>query len=508
MRFFTLENYIELLDVHGLLAGAPACRGNDLFIRHFSFNSKDVIPGTLFVAKGVHFKKEYLDEAFAAGAVAYVAGEQVAGHADRLIKVKDVRRAMALLSREFYNDPASELSLFGLTGTKGKSTTATFLKAIFDLDARRKGGQVCGLSSTVDLFDGKTHVYPDNTTPEAPDLWRLLSRGLENGLSRFVVECSSQSIKYERVYGMRFRTAAITNIGYDHISPSEHPDFADYMATKLSIYSMADTACVCLDDEHSADMLKAASGCQRIVTFGEADGAEVRISGARRENGVTKFTVAVPGGSCEFSMTMPGLFNSRNALCAVAMAYTAGIPLEICAEALRDVRVSGRMDRYVSRDGKVTVIIDFAHNELSFRTLFESAAADYPGYGVVTVTGWYGGKAENRRREVGLLTGRFSDLTVICEKDSGDEPFMKIASEAAVWIASTGGKYAIIENRYDALKYAFGVDFGDRKKLILLCGLGDERKIKRGGSFVYTPSDSDNLRTILGEYDAAHPAGE
>ena len=505
MVYFTVRHYLELLAGAGLTVSYDISGIEDEKIEYLSFNSKDVLPRTLFIAKGVHFKREYLLDAIAGGALLYVAQNRIDGDGGKYIIVSDIRRAMALLSREFYNDPAASLELFGLTGTKGKSTTSFFLKDILDRYSEINGEPVCGLSSTVDCFDGKTHRYPVNTTPEAPDLWRLLAGGLSGGLRRFVVECSSQSIKYERVYGLRFRTAAITNVGYDHISPTEHPDFADYLATKLSIYRSADVACVNLDDEHASEMLEAAAGCKRIITFGEREDAEVRVAGARRENGMSRFTVSTPSGSCDFEMSMPGLFNVKNAVCAVAMAYSAGIPLEVCADALRNARVSGRMDRYESADKRITVIIDFAHNELSFRTLFESAAADYPGYGVVTVTGWYGGKAENRRQEVGVLTGKFSDLTVICEKYSGDEPFEKIASEAGKWIASVGGKYAVIESRFEALKYAFGVDFGEKKKLILLCGLGDERQIKRGGEFVYTPSDSDNLKIILGEYDAAHP---
>ncbi len=503
MAFKTFQHYADLLRDAGIVAEYDANGASEREIGYLSFDSRDVRPSTLFIAKGVHFKPEYLTQAIEKGAVACVAEKKLVPGFPCII-VTDMRRAMALLARDFYEDPASKLSLFGVTGTKGKSTTVFFLKYILDRCAEETGSKLCGLSSTVDCFDGETHYYPDNTTPEAPDLWRLLSHGLENGLDRFAVECSSQSIKYERVYGLRFEAAAITNVGYDHISPSEHPDFADYLASKLKIYSMARVACVNLDDEHASDMLEAARGCERIVTFGEKKDAEVMLSDARREGGVSRFAITAGGETQQFVMTIPGLFNVKNALCATALAYVAGIPLRVCAEALRDARVSGRMDRHVSRDGKITVIVDFAHNELSFKTLFESVADDYPGYGVVTVTGWYGGKAENRRREVGLLCGEKSDLTVICEKDSGDEPFGKIASEAAAWITSAGGRYAIIESRYEALKYAFGVDFGDRPKLILLCGLGDERKIKRGGVFVPTASDTDNLKIILGEYDRLH----
>ena len=186
MIFRSINSYLTLLDAEGLLVSYDVTDVTKT-VRHYSFNSKDVTGGTLFVAKGVHFKKEYLDEAFSRGAVAYVASAPVAGCGECII-VSDVRRAMAVLAREFWGDPSGELELFAITGTKGKSTTSFFLKYILDGDAERKGGSVCGLSTTVDQFDGKTHKYPMNTTPESPDLYRLLHAGTENGLDRFVVE--------------------------------------------------------------------------------------------------------------------------------------------------------------------------------------------------------------------------------------------------------------------------------------------------------------------------------
>ncbi len=506
MIFRPINSYLTLLDAEGLLVSYDVTDVTKT-VRHYSFNSKDVTGGTLFVAKGVHFKKEYLDEAFSRGAVAYVAAAPVAGCGECII-VSDVRRAMAVLAREFWGDPSGELELFAITGTKGKSTTSFFLKYILDGDAERKGGSVCGLSTTVDQFDGKTHKYPMNTTPESPDLYRLLHAGTENGLDRFVVECSSQALKYDRVWGLEFAVAAITNVGYDHISPSEQPDFDEYFSSKLSIFDRCRVACVNLDDPHADKTAEYASRCERVVTFGFSSGADVRATDIECGGAGSRFTVNAFGESERVSLPMAGKFNVSNALCAAAMALSAGVPLSVCAGALSCAKVGGRMECHESADGKVRVIIDFAHNELSFRALFNAVERDYPGYAVITVAGWYGGKAQNRRKEVGLLTAVHSDLTVITEKDSGDEPFSDIASEVGRWIASAGGRYAVFENRRAALEYAFAVDTGERKKLILLCGQGADRWIKRGGEFVPTPSDNDNLETVMEKYDREHPGGK
>jgi len=502
MIFYPISSYIDLLTEKGLLTESHISDKTKV-VKGFSFDSRNVPEESLFIAKGLHFEKQYLDTALASGAMFYVAQARI-GDSEDYILVNDIRMAMAVLARFFYNDPQQHLKNFGLTGTKGKTSTSTFLHAILDLDAEKRGVPLTGISDSIDIWDGLGISKPINTTPEAPDIWKYYAHGVEAGLERFVLEISSQAIKYLRVEGMKFDVACITNIGYDHIGPAEHPTLEDYVATKISLYDRCKFACINIDDEHAPEMLERAKD-KTIITFGEAEGAMLRLSDVRKESDGTHFTITTPESGLEFRLSMPGLFNARNALAATAMAYADGVPLETCRDAVSDVMVKGRMEATVSKDGLVTVIVDYAHNALSFSTLFDSIEKEYEGYDIINVYGWHGSKAENRRKDIGVITGKRAILTVITEKDSADEPYDKIAGEAAYWISSVGGKYEIVRDRELALRFAVDYDNGGRKKVILFTGRGEEDWQKLGGKYYPYPADPDTAVKVVADYDRKHP---
>ncbi|MBO4322920.1 MAG: UDP-N-acetylmuramyl peptide synthase [Clostridia bacterium] len=502
---YSLGDYRDALDRAGILTGCDLSDPGRM-VTGLSFDSRDVCEGTLFIAKGLHFRSEYLSAAYSSGAFACVA-EKWIGDFPNMMTVSDIRRAMAILAEMFYCDPLASLRSFAVTGTKGKTTSVTFLKRILDLDAKKRGAKPAGISSSVDIFDGFGETEPINTTPEAPDLWKYMARAVEAGLDTFAVEVSSQAIKYRRVDGMRFTVACLTNVGFDHIGPAEHPDFDDYFRTKLRIFDVCEKACVNLDDPLANRMIEYIGGRVPVVTFGSSGEAQVRLSDIEVGQGGIGFRISVPGESRRMKITMPGLFNVKNALYAAAMSYAAGIPLSTVAEALEDARVKGRMLPYRSADGRLEVIIDYAHNGMSFEALFDSLEVEHPGCAFVVIYGWHGNKGENRRKDIGEVTGKRAFFTVITEKDSADEPFEKIASEVGGWIGSAGGRYAVIKDREAALRYAFALDTGGRKKIIVFAGRGEEDWQKYGNFYYFYPPDPVMTLKLLAEYDSVHPAG-
>ncbi len=475
-------------------------------VSYLSFDSRDVRPGTLFIAKGLHFKREYLDSAMASGAVAYISEDGTGGGPER-IAVSDVRRAMTAVARMFYNDPQRRLQLFGVTGTKGKTTTTVYLRHILDLDARKRGAPPCGMMNSTDMFDGSSRAAALITTPEAPDFWRCLAGGAGNGLERFVCECSSQAFKYGRVAQVHFDIACLTNVGSDHISAAEHPDWNDYYASKLRIFDLCRIACVGLDDEHAEETLAYVRGRRRVLTFGSTPEADVYSRNVEKDGGGIRFEVVTPGGSAEVRLAMLGLFNVKNAVAAIAMAYAAGVPLGTCAEALAGVKILGRMTDLYSADGKIAVLVDHAHNKLSFETLFDSVEKEFPDRNYIVVFGWNGSKVFDRRRDVGTIVGRRAALTVICEWDSNDEPFEHIAEEAASWIVRAGGRYVTVRDRAEAFRYAVTAPEGGDRRLVLFCGRGDEDFQRKGGKVLPYPLDVDIARDALRDYDASAGGG-
>ena len=217
-----------------------------------TYDTRKVTPGTLLCCKG-RFKAEYLNGIDEAGLAAYVAEtEYSAATAAPGLIVNDARKAMSLLSAAFYGYPQNELTVIGVTGTKGKTTTSYFTQALINAVS---GGKAALFSSVDNCLDGHTYVESDLTTPESMDAFRMMREAADNGMEYLVMEVSSQAYKVDRVYGLTFDVAAFLNISPDHISPIEHPTFEDYLYCKRQIIANAKSLVLGADSLH-ADLLR------------------------------------------------------------------------------------------------------------------------------------------------------------------------------------------------------------------------------------------------------------
>ncbi len=486
-----LQSYAAVLEAEGLLREGSE---ENPAVKSLTFDTRDVGEKALFFCKGAHFKEEYLKEAEEKGAVGYVAEER---HGSRLpcLLVSDVRKAMSVLAPFHYGYPQEELAVVGITGTKGKSTVAYYLKAILDKAYPKE----CAILSSVDNYDGVIREESHLTTPEALTLFRHLANAADEGIPALVMEVSSQALKYGRVEGLIFDAACFHNIGSDHISPIEHPDFEDYFSSKLKILDACRVACINTDAELAEKVLERAKRNRcRIVRYGKGKGNEVTVSGGEKREGRIFFRVRTPRYEREMSLAMPGLFNVSNAAAAIALAEVLEVPEEAVAEGLREARVKGRMEVFPAEDGRTVAIVDYAHNRMSFEALHRSVREEYPGKKLIFVFGSAGGKAYSRRRDLGDAAGELADFTVITEEDSGEEPFEKIARDLGERIAAKGGKYTVIEDRGEAIRKAiFG---GEEDKVVLVLGKGRETRQKRGTEYVPVPSDVDYVKEAIEEY--------
>ena len=501
----TLSDYIALLEGRSLLAApVPNTLDRTAPVELVSYDSREVVPGTLFLCKGAHFKAEFLKMAQDKGAIAYVSERPYPASSLPCILVNDMRLAIAPLADRFYDHPSGKLKVIGLTGTKGKSSTAYYLKYILDEYMAEQGKPASGIISSIDTYDGVERFESHLTTPEPLELQRHFAHGAEAGMEYLTMEVSSQALKYHRSLCTDFAAACFLNIGYDHISPIEHPDFEDYFSAKLKIFRQGAVNCVNLDCDHASRVLAAAKEAGRpLYTFSQRDEeADVYASQVRKRGDDILFRVRTRRYLREFRLTMPGLFNVENALAAIAVCEGLGIPERCIYVGLMKARVPGRMEVYTNADGAVTAIVDYAHNRMSFETLFRSVRAEYPGRRIVTVFGCPGLKALDRRKDLGEISGKYSDLVVLTEEDSGEEDTISICREIAAHVAEQDCEYSIEPNRGEAIRQAV---LGCRQpSVLLITGKGAETRQKRGREYVETPSDVDYVHAFLQEYDVAH----
>ncbi len=501
----TLNEYAVCLRERGLLADERLRPGDGArTVARFSCDSREELQDALFLCKGAHFREEYLQKAVEAGAFAYVAERDMGADAS-LLRVTDIRRAMIALADFHYDRPWKELSVIGITGTKGKSSTTYYLKSILDAWMEQTGGPESGVISSIDTYDGVDRFESHLTTPEPMDLQRHFRHAADAGLTHLTMEVSSQALKYGRVDGVRFKVGCFLNIGRDHISAVEHPDEEDYFQSKLLLFPLCETACVNLDSRRADEVLAAAQASERVLTFSEKDSAaDVYADRVQKAGNGIRFRVRTPRFTRTLELTMPGLFNVENALCAVAACEALNVPEEAVAAGLKRARVPGRMEVYASEDGRLTVIVDYAHNRLSFERLFRSVAEEYPGTPVSIVFGCPGCKAQERRRDLPEVSSKYACRTYLTEEDCGEEPVEQICEEMARYMSAP---YFIQPDRGQAIFDAVRAMW-DEPGVLLITGKGAETRQKRGLLYVPCPSDVEYTLAALAEYDRAHGAGE
>lgn len=500
-RLHLLNEYIDVLKQEGLVAEQHVpeeIAGRK--VSYVSFNSQDIRYDTLFICKGAHFTVDYLLSALEEGAFAYISEVSYEEQAPGVphILVTDMRKAMALMADLFYNQVWKRLTIAGITGTKGKSTTTYFMRYILDEYLKDQKKPVSAVISGIDNYDGIVNEESHLTTPEALDLHRHYSNAVRTGIEFLTMEVSSQALKYDRTRGINFDVGCFLNIGIDHISDVEHPDFDDYLNAKMVLFSQCRTACINLDSDYAQRAIEAAEGkAERIITFGQNPKAD--ICGSRIEPGKRGISFHVTCDSFEedFKIGMTGLFNVENALAAIAVSYALNIPLKFVKAGLKKARVSGRMEIYTSRSGGLDVIVDYAHNQMSFESLFASTKKEYPGKKITIVFGCPGKKALGRRKELGDLAGQYADKVYITEEDAGEEPVMKISEEIAGHVREFDCPCEIIVDREEAIRQA--IRTADDNTVVLITGKGRETRQKRGTQYIDTPSDVEYVERFLAE---------
>lgn len=493
-----LNDYIAELDKHGLIIKADVYGREKDIVSSITYDSKAVSKDTLFVCKGAAFKKEYLEDAMRKGAVCYVSEKEYDIPDAPHIIVSDIRSAMPYIARMHYMIP-DDLCCIGITGTKGKTTTAYYMKAVFDKALKREKRPEAGFITTVETYDGKERISSGITTPEAFEIYRHFRNAYDSGIRHMIMEFSSQALKYKRVQGVRLDYGIFLNISEDHISPIEHPDFNDYFNSKLKIFSQCRTAVICTDSPYAKEIADAAKTAKKVITFGFSESADIRGRNIRSRGRATDFTVDIFGRSYDLTLNMRGEFNVENALAVIAVANEEGIPIEDIRSTFEGISVPGRGEEYESSDKKLHVIVDYAHNGFSFRSIIGTAKRAWPDSRIITIFGCTGGKALNRRKDMGISAGEMSDHIYLTADDPANEKIEDICKDIGAYIDGTGCGYTIVPDRESAIRMAIGE--ADGPTAILILGKGCETTQRTANGIESYPSDAVVAKDALAKYD-------
>lgn len=500
MKKNKLINYIEKLRKENLLVEENVSNKlKEIEINNVTYDSRKVIENTLFLCKGSKFKIEYLEKALNSGAIAYVSEEQYKLKDKPYIIVNNIRRAIALMSAEYNNNPQNKINMIGITGTKGKSTTSYYIKYILDDYMKDLNKNEIAIISSIDTYDGKERAEAVLTTPEPEELFMHIKNAVDSNIENLVMEVCSQALKIERVYGILYKYGIFLNISEDHISNIEHKDYEEYFSSKLKLFEQTETAIINLNTDELDRVLEAAKKAKKIITFGNTEDADIYGYNIRKEGMNTVFNVRTKSFDEEILLTMPGLFNVENALAAIAVATEMGIPYANIYNGLKKAKASGRMEVYSDKNQDVVVIVDYAHNKLSFQKLYESTIKEYPQREIITVFGCPGNHAQNRRKDLGELSGKYSNMNYLTMEDPRNEDPEKICKEISTYIEKENGKYKIVVDRGEAIKKA--ILEARPNSVILITGKGNETVQYVKGEYVECLTDVQYAKKYLKELD-------
>lgn len=439
----------------------------DINIEKVEYDSKKIGESDLFVAiKG--YKEdgnEYIKEAIEKGAKGIVIEKGNLIEEDvsdiTIIKVENARIALAELAARYYDYPAKKLKLIGITGTKGKTTTAYMIRDILLASGKRTG-----MIGTIYNTYGKVQIDSTRTSPESLDLQKLLKDMVDAQMEYVVMEVSSHALALDRVYGLHFIIGVFTNLSQEHLD--FHETMENYLNAKAKLFSMCDFAVINGDDIYAPKLLKMIK-C-KVATYGLDNAVNMTAADVKINASYVEFKMYVNKMLETILIKIPGRFTVYNALAAIATTSFLNAQMDAITLALANLKVPGRSE-VIELNKTFTVVVDYAHNPSSLEAILSSTKKFAKGR-VICVFGCGGNRDQEKRALMGEIAGRLADFTVITTDNPRDESPKKIMSQIEEGMKQTRGLYKIIENRKEAIAFAMRIAW--KSDIVIIAGKGHE----------------------------------
>ena len=443
------------MKLNKLLKGIDCINSHNYEITNISCDSRKIKKNGLFIAiKGYNFDgNNYIEEAIKNGCVSVITDDINTNYNINTIRVEDSRKALAIISNNFYNNPLKKMKIIGITGTKGKTTTSFIIKKILE-----DNGYKVGLIGTLGTYINDKKIYDNTrTTPNSDQLFYLFNEMNNNNCDIVIMEVSSQSLKLNRVYGIEYDIGVFTNFSLDHISKNEHNNLEDYFKSKLKLMDNSKTLILNNDDKIVNKITKLYK--KKIITYGINNKSDLNASNIVINNTNTIFDI-----DKSYKIDIPGIFSVYNSLCAISVCKY----LKCNNINLDNIKIKGRSEM-VNNNLNIPIMIDYAHTPDSLLKILESSRKITNGR-IICVFGCGGNRDSSKRPIMGIISSRLADYTIITSDNPRYEDPLSIINDIKKGIKKDN--YEIIVDRTEAIKKA--IEISTENDLILLVGKGHE----------------------------------
>lgn len=434
-------------------------------ITGINYDSRQIQPGNIFVAiKGFSSDgHRFIPKAMELGAAVIVCEEEQSEDVP-FVLISDSRKSLALMSRDFYANPAAEMTVIGFTGTSGKTSSTYITKHLLE---QTLGAKV-GLVGTNGNMIGDVMLHTEHTTPESLELHKLFRRMADEGCTHVVMEVSSHSLTLERVAGITFDIGIFTNLSQDHLDL--HGTMDEYAAAKRRLFKQCRLGIINMDDER-ADFMAQGAECELMGYSAVNADASLYADNIELSASGVKFRANYKGEQENTALKIPGMFSVHNALGVLAVGLGLGIDLKLCCQALMSASgVKGRMES-VPTDGDYSVIIDYSHKPDALENVLKTLRPVTRGR-LITLFGCGGDRDRLKRPIMGRIAAENSDLVIVTSDNPRTEDPMDIINEILPGLENTDTPYKVICIREEAIAWA--IDNSCPGDVILLAGKGHE----------------------------------